>query len=260
MKLPPIYDADDNMREKWKNEGISGSDGYGPGSELVLEAMKGSYCRVCGGMTAKDDWMQEKLYCSKQCRSERNKSYIFKRMEDVKAQIEDNAKEEPLIIRAWHIMLEQMCDVVGIDYPADRLYVTMPSKKNYAFNASIREFLLQANVGKFRDINGVPMMEGDVVAFNHEGVMKFFALGFDKQACTLVAREHMIEGGLAFVVNAEAASKSTVVGNAFTFVAGGVVPTENEEVPDAVPEPEAKVADEDPGIVDEPEAVDEPTA
>ena len=242
MKLPPIYDADDGVREQWKQNGGAGSTDCDYGAPVVLQAMKGGYCKVCHDMLEKDDWLQEKFYCSKTCRNLRNTSYYYKLMQEEQKQIEANAKEEPLLVRAWHIPLEVMCTVAAIDYAADRLYVTMPSKKDYAFNASIKEFLLQANVGKFRDVNAVPLMEGDVIAFEHEGTTKFYALGFDKQAGTLVAREHMVQGGLAFVMNEEAASKSTVVGNAFTFVSGGVVATKEEEEISTPEEVEAAAA------------------
>lgn len=201
--------ANPEIKAEWDLGGGAGSIGSDQASPEIQEAMIHGYCRVCGEQTETSDWRENKLFCSKACRAKRHSSLIKVPPMSSEQQFSE------LYIRAWHRPLKTMCEVTGIDYPADRVYVKMVEKNDYLFNAKLDEFILMTNIGNFHDVAGARIVEGDVVQV--EGDAPWFGtVTYNKKVGSLIVKEH--DGERILPVTEESQKQLTVIGDMFRHV------------------------------------------
>ena len=175
------FAATEEVKRSWQEGGAS-SVGASMGSAPVAEAMLHTWCKTCGGDVEKNNWKEDKDYCSKACRKERHNPTIM---------VDETKKEfAPMYMRAWHYPLQLMCEVLAIDYPANRLYVTISARNDYKFNGPLQEFTVMTNVGNFQDKNGKRIVEGDVIAVEVEGQERWQGtVAYDRKLGALMIKE-----------------------------------------------------------------------
>jgi len=234
----------EDEKEKWRTT-ISGAGKLeGNPSPIVMEAMLGSVCHTCNEPFQKANWLQDAKYCSKECRKERiAKKRGEKKINKMIPSMETEQKFAPIKAKAWHSILGMMIDVTAIDWPANKIYGTIPSKNNYPMNFLLNECTVVSNVGGYVDRNGVDIFEGSVCHLSWEdtegttGGSVTGVVGFDKAVGSLFLVERTdSEDKRRFMITDKNTKDITVLGDMFTFqgVAGAakIIPDEVDESED----------------------------
>lgn len=221
---------EEEIKQKWSEQAAAFGKIDGQPSPLANRAMHGQVCESCKEPFEKRDWKMDARFCSKACRKNRNK----KSMSTGEVQEELAEKFNPLKTRAYHQPLGFLMDVVAIDWPANKVYGTLPTKNDYPVNFPLNECSIMTNIGGLTDQNGKDIFEADVASFqweNEDGTIGgkiIGTIGFDRDAGELYIVERTdAEEKKHFKINAENQSKVVVLGCAFTIT--GILTEKDEE-------------------------------
>ncbi len=215
---PPLLTPE--MKVEFDLDGASGTEGSDLVSSEAKAAMLNDYCRACGKFFEKNAWNEERKFCSRECRKNRNKSLLEYPMGPEEAV---PGAGEALKIRAWHKPLQLMCNVVALDYAANRVYARVFGS-NYPFNALMHEFVLQTNIGFFKNRVGADITEGDVIRYAPEGTEGFIGsiiYAKEPELNGLFLREIPHTPGediRRIPVTEESALDMQIIGDIFTYV------------------------------------------